>query len=95
MNSALVFDEKAPHEKAFAEYYVRSKGLAQERFSRRTLKAIVDETAELVICRRDAACYSGAWEVAKAVTWEYQNVSFFVGGAQAWKEAGYPVETGK
>jgi len=75
--------------------YVRSKDLAQKKFSRRTLKAIVDETAELVIYRRDAACYSGVWEAAKAVAWGYQNVSFFLGGAQAWKEAGYPFETGK
>ncbi len=38
---------------------------------------------------------SASWEAAKAVIWGYRKVYHFDGGAKAWKEAGYHVETGQ
>ena len=55
--------------------------------------AVVDKDQEVVIYY--TADYSGAWEAAKAANWGYQKVYFIEGGAQAWKEAGYPIETGQ
>ncbi len=63
------------------------------RFTEETLMAVADKNVEIVVYYNDT--YSGAWEAAKAANWGYQNVYFFRGGAQAWKDAGYPVETGQ
>jgi rhodanese-related sulfurtransferase len=38
------------------------------------------------------SCYGAAQASAKAITWGYTNVVIFKGGADAWKEAGYPIE---
>ncbi len=66
------------------------------RFSKTTLREVAGYDDEIVLYLNDGSGYtSPAWEVAKAVTWGYRKVYFFDGGAQDWKEAGYPVETGQ
>ena len=49
---------------------------------------------EIVFYFRDTVVSSASWEAAKALAWGYENVYHFLGGAEAWAEAGYPVETG-
>lgn len=71
--------------------YFRFTDSTQARFTEETLIAVVDKTVEIVVYCDD--CYNRVWEAAKAVNWGYQKVYFFRGGAQAWKDAGYPVET--
>ncbi len=73
--------------------YYRFTDSAQARFTEETLIAVVDKTVEIVVYCDD--CYNRVWDAAKAVNWGYQKVYFFRGGAQAWKDAGYPVETGQ
>ncbi len=72
--------------------YLRLKDSAQARFTEETLMAVADKTEEIVVHCRDKGCISGAWEAAKAANWGYQKVYFFRFGAQAWKDAGYPVD---
>ena len=65
------------------------------RFTEDTLMAVADKTEEVVLYCDDPFCANGAAaDAAKAANWGYQNVYFFRGGARAWKDAGYPVETG-
>ena len=66
------------------------------RLTEITLRAIADESDEIVflICSPGAPC-TPAWPTAKAIKWGYQKVYYFVGGAPAWKAAGYPIETGE
>ena len=66
---------------------------ADPRYSRATLRDVAGYDDEMVFYASDGLL-TAAWEVAKALTWGYRNVSFFHGGVQAWKDAGYPVETG-
>jgi TolB-like protein/class 3 adenylate cyclase/rhodanese-related sulfurtransferase/Flp pilus assembly protein TadD len=73
--------------------YVRSRDSAQAKFSEDKLIAVADKTEEIVVYCSD--CHPIVWDAAKAANWGYQKVYFFRGGAQAWKEAGYPVETGE
>ena len=58
------------------------------------LNKILDKSEEVVIywCNQDATVCNPYYETAKAVTWGYQEVFYFIGGAPAWKEAGYPIE---
>jgi len=66
----------------------------KRRFREISLNEILDKTEEVVFywCAPGSTCIpNGA--VAKAVNWGYQKVYYFVGGAAAWKEAGYPIET--
>ena len=72
--------------------YYRFTDSAQARITEETLTAVVDKTVEIVVYCDD--CYNRVWEAAKAVNWGYQRVHFFRGGAQAWKDAGFPVESG-
>ena len=69
---------------------------AQPRFTEETLMAVADKTEEIVMyC--SGTCFA-AWLAAKAANWGYQKVYFFrfaFGRAQAWKDAGYPVESGQ
>jgi TolB-like protein/Flp pilus assembly protein TadD/rhodanese-related sulfurtransferase len=67
---------------------------ADPRFSETTLREIAGYDDEIVLYQSDGYT-SAAWEVAKALTWGYRTLYFFHGGAQAWKDAGYPVETGQ
>ena len=72
------------------------RDLPQERFTEDTLMAVADKAEEIVLYCDDSSCPNGpTWEAAKAANWGYQKVYFFAGDAQAWKEAGYPVETGQ
>ena len=66
------------------------------RLRETTLSAIVDKTDEVVFCWNYPGSSSNTpWAPAKAIKWGYQKVYYFVGGAPAWKAAGYPIETGE
>jgi adenylate cyclase len=69
---------------------------AKNRFRETSLNEILDKTEEAVFywCPPGNVCIN-EWAIAKAVNWGYQKVYYFKGGAAAWKEAGYPIETGK
>jgi TolB-like protein/class 3 adenylate cyclase/rhodanese-related sulfurtransferase len=69
---------------------------AKNRFRETSLNEILDKTEEVVFywCAPGSTC-SPSRAIAKAVNWGYQKVYYFIGGAAAWKEAGYPIETGK
>jgi len=68
---------------------------SRPRFSKTTLLEVAGYDDEIVLYLYNPGVASAAWEAAKAVTWGYRKVYLFDGGAQAWKEAGYPVETGQ
>jgi tetratricopeptide (TPR) repeat protein len=58
------------------------------------LDKILDKSEEVVIyyCQSNLINCIPYYETAKAVNWGYQKVYYFLGGAAAWKEAGYPIE---
>jgi tetratricopeptide (TPR) repeat protein len=58
------------------------------------LNKILDKSEEVVFywCIPAHPACNPYFETAKAVNWGYQKVYYFVGGAAAWKEAGYPIE---
>jgi len=60
-----------------------------------TLMNILDKTDEVVFYCHDRVSQYPAFASAKALNWGYQNVFFLAEGFPSWKEAGYPVETGK
>ena len=62
-------------------------------FSKAALRDVANPEDEIVIYFDNGNIASAAWEAAKAVTWGYQKVYLFDGGAKAWEEAGYPIET--
>jgi len=65
-------------------------------FNDATLQEIVDKNQEFVIySSRDGDSRWGPRAVARAVSWGYEKVYFFHDGLDAWKMAGYPIETGK
>jgi rhodanese-related sulfurtransferase len=74
----------------------RSNNPSNTRLERKTLIAIAQKGDEVVLyCTRDTNCPTGAYEAAMIANWGYDKVYFFTGDAvQAWKDAGYPVETG-
>jgi TolB-like protein/class 3 adenylate cyclase/tetratricopeptide (TPR) repeat protein len=61
-------------------------------FNQANLSEVADYDDEIVIYS-STGYGASPWETAKAVTWGYKNVYYFHGGALAWKEAGYPIET--
>lgn len=65
-------------------------------FVQTTLGEIADKTEEVVFywCVPGNHC-TPLRALAKAVAWGYQKVYYFDGGVPAWKEAGYPIETGE
>jgi tetratricopeptide (TPR) repeat protein len=66
------------------------------RYSKATLKEVAGYDDEIVLYFDDGSVIGSAFEeAAKAVTWGYRKVYHFDGGAKAWKDAGYPVETGQ
>jgi TolB-like protein/rhodanese-related sulfurtransferase len=83
----------------------RSNTPNNRRLTEKTLMNILDKTDEVVFY--GAGLTDGeepsAFASAKALNWGYQNVFYFDGGFQGWKEsgfqgwkkAGYPVETEK
>ena len=56
---------------------------------------VADKTKDIVLYCKEGGCSGSPFETAKAVNWGYQKVYRFRGGALAWKEAGYPIETGE
>ena len=73
----------------------RSGDLSRARFSKTTLREVAGYNDEFVLYFDDGGVVSAAWQAAKAVIWGYRKVYIFDGGAKAWKEAGYPIETGQ
>ena len=69
---------------------------AKNRFRETSLNQILDKTEEVVFywCAPGGTC-TPSRPTAQAVNWGYQKVYYFKGGAAAWKEAGYPIETGE
>jgi len=65
------------------------------RLKETTLREVVKKDEEVVLYVSSPGTGYPAFETAKVVNWGYKKVYYFVGGAKAWKEAGYPVETGK
>ena len=64
------------------------------RFTREALIAVAQESDEVVVHCTGSHCATGAFEAAQTANWGYDKVYFFTGDAvQAWKDAGYPVET--
>lgn len=77
-------------------FYWRSNDPDQPRLTEKSLMAVADKNSELVVyCKDRQTCSSGAWGAAKAANWGYQTVYYFRHGADAWMDAGYPVETGQ
>ena len=74
----------------------RSSNPNHVTFSKKTLRDVAGFDDEFVLYF-DNGHYiaSASWQAAKAVNWGYRKVHLFVGGANAWKEAGYPIETGQ
>jgi TolB-like protein/rhodanese-related sulfurtransferase len=73
----------------------RSENPGWVRFSKTTLRDVAGYDDEIVLYFDDGADGTAAWDVVKAVPWGYRKLYFFEGGAKAWKDAGYPVETGR
>jgi rhodanese-related sulfurtransferase len=64
------------------------------RFTREALIAFAQESDEVVVYCAGSVCEFTAFEAAQTANWGYDKVYFFTGDAvQAWKDAGYPVET--
>ncbi len=68
----------------------RTEASPKTHFTKEKLMAVASPDTKIVISYTPAF---GAWDAAKAVVWGYKNVYFFDGGAIAWQEAGYPVES--
>ena len=67
---------------------------AKKRLRETSLNGILDKTEEVVFyCDGPGNACIPSKVTAKAVNWGYQKVYYFKGGAAAWKEAGYPIET--
>ena len=71
------------------------KGTENKRLRETTLGEVAEKTKEVVVywCKPDRTICNPYTAVAKVVNWGYQKVYYFDGGAPAWKEAGYPIET--
>ncbi|GAF86931.1 unnamed protein product [marine sediment metagenome] len=73
-----------------------AEDLTRRRLTETTLREVADMTDEIVfLWHLPTSGETPAWETAKAIKWGYQKVYYFVGGAPAWKAAGYPIETGE
>jgi tetratricopeptide (TPR) repeat protein len=64
-------------------------------FRESALRELANLDEEIVFHRYDQSTHVPALSAAKAANWGYRRVYMFVGGAPAWKEAGYPIETGR
>ncbi len=65
------------------------------RLKETTLREVVKKDEEVVLYWYSPGSGYPAYSTAKAVNWGYKKIYYFVGGARAWKEAGYPVEAGE
>jgi rhodanese-related sulfurtransferase len=78
--------------------YWRNGDPSRKRFKRTTLREVAGHNDEIVFYfayPEEEETGSAAWEAAKALAWGYRKVYLFDGGARAWKDGGYPVETGQ
>lgn len=66
---------------------------SKPRLTQPTLRDVADPANEIVFYHYFDADFNTPWAPAKALSWGYQKVYYFVGGAPAWKAAGYPIET--
>jgi tetratricopeptide (TPR) repeat protein len=66
-----------------------------KRLRETTFSEVTEKTKEVVLywCPNNGTLCNPYMETAKAVNWGYQKVYYFIGGAPAWKEVGYPIET--
>ena len=65
-------------------------------YGKKTLREAAGKDDEIVLYFDDGNFIANpSWEAAKAVVWGFNKVNFFDGGARAWQEAGYHVETGQ
>jgi rhodanese-related sulfurtransferase len=73
----------------------RSNNPSNTRLERKTLIAIAQKGDEVVIYCTGSGCSTGAYAAAMTANWGYDKVYYFTtgDGVQAWKDAGYPVET--
>lgn len=62
--------------------------------SKESLARIVGKDDEVVFSCHGKYCSDSTFASAKAVVWGYTRVYYFAGGFPAWKDAGYPIETG-
>jgi len=71
------------------------KGTENKRLRETNLGEVAEKTKEVVVywCTPDRTTCNPYAATAKVVNWGYQKVYYFDGGAPAWKEAGYPIET--
>jgi rhodanese-related sulfurtransferase len=76
-------------------YYGRIDDPTVPRLTEESLSAVASKSTPIVVYCKDTGCSTGAWEAAKAAAWGFQEIYFMRGGAQAWMDAGYPVETGQ
>ena len=73
-----------------------AEALTKRRLTETTLREVAGKTDEIVfIWYLPTSSETPAFATAKAIKWGYQKVYYFVGGAPAWKAAGYPIETGE
>ena len=72
-----------------------SEDPTRRRLTNTTLREVVAKTDEIVFCFYWDESDEAPWAPAGAIKWGYQKVYYFVGGAPAWKAAGYPIETGE
>lgn len=68
---------------------------SKPRLTQSTLRDVADPADEIVFYHYFDPEFNTPWGAAKARAWGYRNVYYFIGGAPAWKAAGYPIETGE
>ena len=92
---------KALHDRAVTFLDVSASGVAEliprahrlnyySEFDELRLLELVDKSQEIVIYGREESDPANA--AAKAVSWGFERVYFFVDGILGWKKAGHPVE---
>ncbi len=57
-----------------------------------TLRDVVGKDEEVILYWYSPGSGYPVYSTAKVVNWGYKKVYYFVGGARAWEEAGFPVE---
>ena len=74
--------------------YYESGSEGEVKFRKNSLREVADYDDEIVLYYAGTEVVTPAWEAAKAVAWGFSKVYYFDGGAKAWKDAGYPIESG-
>ncbi len=76
----------------------RSKDFHKKIFNEATLTERVDKNQEVVIYGGTIDVVSGwpaAYASARAFTWGFSRVHYFIGGLREWNKAGYPIAKDK